>query len=305
MKTFICWAGSQSKHIALALREWLPNVIQGIKPWMSEEDITKGAKWAGELGTELSLTNFGIVCLTPENRNNPWIHFEAGALSKQVKDSYVIPYLQGVSPSEITGPLASFQMAEATEADTYKLLSALNQAQGENALSVARLKSSFDKWWPELQEQLVVIPSNQKSVEENIQRADRDILDEILSRIRELPRDVSRVGGKEAFKFYNWASAPRRQNVLLLAEELYQKYLDILNMIDSKIELNRVGVPEFYALVDVLDAKSLESLQFYMSAIRSLGNYEQRITVAKTFDNFARGNIPATEVVTVLEDVLS
>ena len=36
------WAKEQSEAVALALHEWLPRVVPGIKPWMSTEDIAKG-----------------------------------------------------------------------------------------------------------------------------------------------------------------------------------------------------------------------------------------------------------------------
>ena len=41
MKVFIGWSGDESRLIAEALREWLPLIIQAIKPWMSEETLIK------------------------------------------------------------------------------------------------------------------------------------------------------------------------------------------------------------------------------------------------------------------------
>lgn len=43
MKVFISWSGETSKKVALALKAWLPNVIQALDPWMSDKDIEKGA----------------------------------------------------------------------------------------------------------------------------------------------------------------------------------------------------------------------------------------------------------------------
>src|ERR1700674_605097 len=79
---FISWSGNRSKHVAVALRDWLPVVIQAAKPFMSSGDIDRGSRWLGELTTVLEVTKVGIVCLTPENLNSAWLLFEAGALSK-------------------------------------------------------------------------------------------------------------------------------------------------------------------------------------------------------------------------------
>jgi len=80
MKVFISWSGERSRIIAEALREWLPAVIQSADAWLSTQDIEKGSRPLDELTKELKGTSLGIVCLTPENLGERWIHFEAGAL---------------------------------------------------------------------------------------------------------------------------------------------------------------------------------------------------------------------------------
>ncbi len=86
MKVFISWSGERSKAVAQAWHDWLPNVIQAVEPWMSETDIAKGARWGMDMARELDETRVGIICLTPENLNAPWILFEAGALSKTLEE---------------------------------------------------------------------------------------------------------------------------------------------------------------------------------------------------------------------------
>ena len=84
MIVFIGWSKDRSKAIATALHDFLQNVIQKVHPWMSKEDILSGHTWEAEVSSQLDQANFGIIALTQENRHEPWIHFEAGALSKKV-----------------------------------------------------------------------------------------------------------------------------------------------------------------------------------------------------------------------------
>jgi TIR domain len=96
MSGFISWSGKRSKDIALELRRWLPNVLQAADVWMSDVDIEVGMRGIHEIFTHLEKAKVGIICLTPENSNAPWLLFEAGALSKQVVEkSRVCPYLFG------------------------------------------------------------------------------------------------------------------------------------------------------------------------------------------------------------------
>jgi hypothetical protein len=60
MKVFISWSGNTSHLVALALREWLPSVLQSIEPYVSTEEIEKGARWNAEIGRQLNDTTFGI-----------------------------------------------------------------------------------------------------------------------------------------------------------------------------------------------------------------------------------------------------
>ena len=109
MKVFLSWSGDLSHKVAVVLRDWLPSVIQSIEPYVSSEDIDKGARWSTDIAKELEASAFGVLCVTQENLESPWLNFEAGALSKTVDKSRVCPFLYGVKRSEIKGPLLQFQ----------------------------------------------------------------------------------------------------------------------------------------------------------------------------------------------------
>jgi hypothetical protein len=44
-----------------------------VKPYFSPEDIEKGTKWNTEIAKELETSNVGVICLTQDNTEKPWI----------------------------------------------------------------------------------------------------------------------------------------------------------------------------------------------------------------------------------------
>jgi hypothetical protein len=149
---------------------------------MSANDIEKGTRWRAGLASELESTSVSIICLTPENLESPWIHFEAGALSKQQQNSHVCTLLFGVEPIDIREPLSQFQATKAQQEDIRKLIQTINRIQGDDALSESKLIGAFDVWWPKLDQRLNEIPDS-----ENVPDHKRDIK-EILEEILELSR---------------------------------------------------------------------------------------------------------------------
>lgn len=191
MKIMLCWSGSRGKAVASALHDWLPSVIQSIEPWMSDEDIEMGSRWEPELDKQLSDANFGILCLTPESVNALYIHYEAGALSKIINESHVCPYLLGLEPTDIIGPLTRFQSARANREGTSKLIRAINCAMGSSALPEERLDRVFDKWWPELDGYLASILKSSQIIESK--RSDEDMIKEILEIARDQQMNLLKI----------------------------------------------------------------------------------------------------------------
>jgi TIR domain len=154
MDIFLSWSGQRSKMVAGALRKWLPSVIQSVEPWVSGADIEAGTRWHQALSVQLNQCNFGIICLTPENLGSSWLLYEAGALSKVVEGSSVVPYLLDLRKVDVDGPLAHFQSAEADEEGTYFLLKAMNAVLprlNKRALADDMLRQTFALWWPQLE----------------------------------------------------------------------------------------------------------------------------------------------------------
>lgn len=189
---FISWSGALSHRVASILYEWLPQVIQTIDPFLSSEDIETGVPWFSEIGSKLEQIGFGILCLTPDNTNAPWILFEAGALSKSVGQSRVTPLLFRVPISDLQGPLAQFNATSTTEADIKKLVKTINLHLGEHGIREKQLDKAFELCWPLLKTQLDdLATSSEQFVRSEPIRSTNDILEELLKLTRHISQQVS------------------------------------------------------------------------------------------------------------------
>jgi hypothetical protein len=200
MKVFLCWSGDRSKAVAEALGHWIGQVIQAIQPWISTQ-TDKGARWRQEVGDHLEEASVGIVCLTPENLDATWIHFEAGALSK-TKDAKVCTFLLGMQPTDIKEPLAQFQATKAEETEIRALIQNINRyvgEGGERALPEKDVDEIFDLHWPRLKEKLKAI-SDQKISTEPV-RQDSEKLDEILEVVRNQERRMQQLESNQSGLF--------------------------------------------------------------------------------------------------------
>lgn len=203
MKVFISWSGGTSKKIAELIREWLPTVLQTVKPYFTPSDIEKGTRWSAEIAKELDDSLAGIFCVTKQNLNSQWLMFEAGAVSKKVDQSLVCPILIGLDNSDIDGPLTQFQTTLFEKGDFKKLVSDLNKANVDNVLEESVLNTVFEKFWPDLEEKITTILEKDglSDDQEADVRSDREVLEEILDLSRALA--IQRSGGFKHHKELN------------------------------------------------------------------------------------------------------
>lgn len=238
MKVFISWSGKRSKAVAEALRGWVPKVIQSVEPLLSSE-FQVGARWTEDIGKSLEETDFGIICLTPENLEKPWILFEAGALSKRLDTARVCPYLYQLDHSAVEGPLVMFQAARAEKEDTRKLLESINTAS-KPPLATDTLNEAFELWWPRLEKQLEKIPSQEEGRRPS--RSQGELLEEILELVREQARG-SRVFLKSAGTVVRESAGPVIGSTVKLPEgELFTLYPPEITTPDSHKE--RITTPD-------------------------------------------------------------
>lgn len=194
MDVFLSWSGLTSKRVAELLRDWLPTVIQSLRPWISSRDIPTGQRWFDHISNTANTYRYGLFCLTPDNIDSKWIHFEAGAISNTQNESHIAGLLlQGLSPSQISGPLSQFQHVELSKDGMGKLLNDMNSIIEVGQLSAHILSSVFERAWPEFETEYrktlatasVLIPVPARPAE--------DILKEILQITRDMRFESKKV----------------------------------------------------------------------------------------------------------------
>lgn len=177
---FISWSGERSRWVAEALQDWLPKVIQTARPWMSDKDVKKGSRGLHEIAKALDGISVGISCLTPENLREPWILYEAGALSKTINDeTRLCTYLcGGLEPHNIEPPLGMFQHTKAEKEDTGRLVLDINSALSHDPVPESNLREIFEAMWPKLDEKLKSMPVAGEKAQ--VKRSTDEMLAEIL-----------------------------------------------------------------------------------------------------------------------------
>ncbi|CAJ1870515.1 hypothetical protein HLBENOHH_02860 [Aeromonas dhakensis] len=193
MKVFLSWSGERSRLVATLLDEWLRCVLQAIRPWISTKDIDRGSLWFSEIQDQLQDVTTGIICLTQENKEKPWILFEAGALAKGLSNSRVCTLLIDLEPHDIRDPLAQFNHTKPDQGGIYALVHTLNNRLGDNRLDSAILTKVLDTYWAQFEERFQKIIADTPVTEKPKARPDKDILSEILEHTRTLNSRLNRL----------------------------------------------------------------------------------------------------------------
>jgi hypothetical protein len=115
------------------------------------------------------------------------LNFEAGALSKSVDTSRVSPFLLGLRPAELTGPLSQFQATLPNLEDVTRLVKSMNVVT-ERPIDESRLLDGVQMWWPRLEEQLSAASSREVGPGAEPKRDTQEMVAELLEITRGMQR---------------------------------------------------------------------------------------------------------------------
>ena len=196
MKVFISQSLPRSLALATTFEGFIRKVVPGTDPWVSDSGIDKGARFMSEIRENLNEALGGIVCITDENKLEPWLLYEAGALSTKVTDR-VWTLLLDVDHTVVAPPLSGFNHTSAAERDdVLKLVQSIHKTMvnlKERTCTEADLGKLFDAFWASE----MALKIAELRAQGPTQRTRSDALSEIAGLLREVGEHVSRTAWRQ------------------------------------------------------------------------------------------------------------
>jgi hypothetical protein len=197
---FISWSGENARVVACAVKKAVEVALPGTEPFVSEQDIAKGSKGTDVISSKLEEAFAGVICVTRENKERPWILFEAGALSNSLgARERVCPLLIDVDKFEVSEPLSLFQMTVHDKEDVLRMFRMLNASMPEiHRAAEALLAQRFDLVWPELSREITAQRSSASKSDPVAKVNTAQALVQILESVGEIRR--GQIDTEEAIK---------------------------------------------------------------------------------------------------------
>lgn len=243
MKVFISWSGNRSKEVANLLSDWLCCVIQAVRPWVSTRDLDRGSLWFGEINDQLKDTSVGIICLTQENKDRPWILFEAGALAKGLSTARVCTLLIDLESKDIQDPLAQFNHTFPNKESFLGLVKTLNSTLGVNSLDNRILEQVFSTYWSQFDEKFKYILTETATQTPQKPRPQNDVLGEILENTRMLNNRIRRLESDVEINKKRVRNPDASIDLIIEVQEMLKRGVPSDIVIER---LSNMGIPKDY-----------------------------------------------------------
>jgi hypothetical protein len=149
---FLSWSGALSREIASYIKDEILDTLFGdsIEPFISSE-IGVGDAFVQRIFTRLIKSDFGIVCITAENIEKPWVSFECGGLINNIKKENLYVLLADVSVEmlkRLNPPLSEFQAVGLDRAGIINLIKkiSISVLQTGSVMYENKIHENWDKY---------------------------------------------------------------------------------------------------------------------------------------------------------------
>jgi hypothetical protein len=193
---FISWSKEPSGEIAKHVQRLLGKIFPApnINFFVSNVKISGGDNFRYILDDKLENSNFGILVLTNNNIAQPWIMFEAGALSKHSDNTKITPILFGRNYKDREAPIEQFNYIDYVNNSAFiesdeKFINGKEKDFFNNLIlpitrklygikepsqeQIEQLKDSLDKFWENFEKKIDEILA--KPTYSNIEELSKDV----------------------------------------------------------------------------------------------------------------------------------
>ncbi|MGF2109286.1 hypothetical protein ACQUEE_00870 [Enterococcus casseliflavus] len=286
MDLFLSWSTDRSKKLACIFNNWVTKVIPQLEVYYSPNDIQPGERWSDSIKDGLKGNPMGIFFVVEENIVQPWLNFEAGAISNQVGNTNVIPLLHDIEPSRITGPLTQFQAIAYNKDDFRRLIRLINvNITDVRQIDQSILDEIFDKWYPDFENQYEKFKTENPSpeVKEVSGTLDEDgQLSEVLSILRSMERNSLN---------NSLVDRPQRinENTIYYQNNLFNEIeeLEVVDPIRYKIAIRNIELEYDEFIIEIKKWAFSYNGKINLKRINrnSKGTYYVTIELAETYNN--------------------
>lgn len=144
-KLFISWSKASTRGIADSLARHLELMLPRQEVFVSTRDITLGENFRNVIDEQLKSSSFALICVNSENIKEPWLHYEAGAISATIEKAHIIPLLfDGDFEIIKDTPLGVFHAIKYDKEAIRQIVDLVSDDK-------TRAQEYFKKFWPDLE----------------------------------------------------------------------------------------------------------------------------------------------------------
>lgn len=151
MKVFISWSGEPSHQVARALRDWIPQVLRSVEPWLASAELKWGQSVAKSIKGDIKSADVILLCLTRQNMLSDWTKIETDVAMGAGRP--IIPICIDFSTFELAGRFAQYQALTLDELGVHRLVTVLNHLSPE-PLETDKVERLLDIWTRDLTREL-------------------------------------------------------------------------------------------------------------------------------------------------------
>ncbi|MEM6326361.1 MAG: toll/interleukin-1 receptor domain-containing protein [Bacteroidota bacterium] len=228
---FISWSGARALRIARALAEHIEDLLN-VETFISP-NIPKGEEWNNAVHSAIRDCAAGVIIVTPENKEAPWLLYEAGAIkTAQAGTGRTKTLFVGWQPADYTGPLEAFQGTQTEREDFYQLLKDLNTSCG-NVTTQDALSRRFERVWPTVEAVFRRAEAMESPAYISVDKVNSDLISNLIDEMRSIREDIGNITIKPAVHEISQAATlaaatEAKTDDLIRKSIIYAKLFDVV-----------------------------------------------------------------------------